>query len=202
VSGAIGTVIEDRKRTQQAAMKELGAKVRELSQDLDDARREGAQDALTKVFNRRAFDDYLTKVVAFDGLFGRPTSLFMIDIDHFKKVNDTFGHPTGDDVLKKLGDALTRTFPRKTDFVARYGGEEFAVILRDTRLQDTPAVTSRLLAAARAIEIAREGGWKITISVGVSQLGLGEATADWIARADRALYEAKHGGRNRVVQAG
>ena len=199
VSGAITTVMVERKKAQQTVMQELSGKVRDLSRELDDARSEGARDALTRIFNRRAFDDYLNKVVALDGLFGRPTCLLMIDIDHFKKINDTFGHPTGDDVLKRVGDALSRTCPRKTDFVARYGGEEFAVILRETRMQDAPVVCNRLLAAARQIVIAREGGWPISVSVGVSQLAQGESVAEWIARADRALYQAKHGGRDRYI---
>jgi diguanylate cyclase (GGDEF)-like protein len=201
VSGALTSVVEARKKAQKTVMEELGSRVRDLSRELDEARKEGAQDALTKVANRLAFDQYISKVVGLDGLFGKATCLLMVDIDHFKKINDTFGHPTGDDVLRKLGDALSRTFPRKTDFVARYGGEEFVVILRDTNLREAAIPASRLLAAARGVVIAREGGWNITVSVGLAQLAEAESPEDWVGRADRALYEAKHGGRNRVVEA-
>jgi len=201
VSGALAQVVEARKRAQLTVMQELSGRVRDLSRELDQARKEGAQDALTKVANRLALDEYISKVVGLDGLFGKATCLLMVDIDHFKRVNDSFGHPTGDDVLRKLGDVLSRTFPRKTDFVARYGGEEFAVILRDTGLREAAIPAQRLLAAARGVTIARDGGWSISVSIGLAQLAEGESTEQWVAKADRALYEAKHQGRNRVVEA-
>jgi len=201
VSGALTNVLDARKHAQQTVMQELSGRVRDLSRELELARKEGAQDALTKVANRMALDEYMGKVVGLDGLFGKATCLLMVDIDHFKQVNDTFGHLTGDDVLRKVGDVLSRTFPRKTDFVARYGGEEFAVILRDTTLREAAIPAQRLLAAARGVAIAREGGWSISVSVGLAQLGEGETSGQWVARADRALYAAKQEGRNRVVEA-
>jgi diguanylate cyclase (GGDEF)-like protein len=200
VSSALTDVVEAHNRAQRSLMQELSSRVRDLSRELDEARKEGALDALTKVANRAAFDEYLTKVVGLDGLFGKATCLLMIDIDHFKKINDTFGHPTGDDVLRKLGDALSRTFPRKTDFVARYGGEEFAVILRDTNLREAAIPAQRLLTGARSVTIARDGAWNVSVSIGVAQLAEAESAENWVVRADRALYEAKHGGRNRVVE--
>jgi diguanylate cyclase len=201
VSGALAHVMEARKRAQLTVMQELSGRVRDLSRELDQARKEGAQDALTKVANRLALDEYMSKVVGLDGLFGKATCLLMVDIDHFKRVNDCFGHPTGDDVLRKLADVLSRTFPRKTDFVARYGGEEFAIILRDTALREAAIPAQRLLAAARGVTIAREGGWSLSVSIGLAQLAEGESTEQWVARADRSLYDAKHQGRNRVVEA-
>jgi diguanylate cyclase (GGDEF)-like protein len=201
VSGALTNVLEARKQAQQTVMQELSGRVRDLSRELEETRKQGAQDALTKVANRMALDEYIGKVVGLDGLFGKATCLLMVDIDHFKQVNDTFGHPTGDDILRKLGDVLNRTFPRKTDFVARYGGEEFAVILRDTSLREAAIPAQRLLTAARGVAIAREGGWNISVSVGLAQLAEGETSDQWMARADRALYTAKHEGRNRVVEA-
>ncbi len=201
VSSALAEVMEARKRAQLTVMQELSGRVRDLSRELDQARKEGAQDALTKVANRLALDQYISKVVGLDGLFGKATCLLMVDIDHFKRVNDSFGHPTGDDVLRKLGDVLTRTFPRKTDFVARYGGEEFAVVLRDTALREAAIPAQRLLRAARGVTIAREGGWSISVSIGLAQLAEGESPEQWVARTDRSLYEAKHQGRNRVVEA-
>jgi diguanylate cyclase len=201
VSSSLTQVLETRKKAQLTMMQELSGRVRELSRELEQARKEGAQDALTKVANRHALDEYLSKVVGLDGLFGKATCLLMVDIDHFKSVNDTFGHPTGDDILRKLGDALTRTFPRKTDFVARYGGEEFAVVLRDTSIREASVPAQRLLAAARGVAIAREGGWNISVSVGLAQLGEGESGEQWVGRADQALYQAKREGRNRVVEA-
>jgi diguanylate cyclase (GGDEF)-like protein len=201
VSGALTNVLEARKQAQQTVMQELSGRVRDLSRELEETRKQGAQDALTKVANRMALDEYIGKVVGLDGLFGKATCLLMVDIDHFKQVNDTFGHPTGDDILRKLGDVLNRTFPRKTDFVARYGGEEFAVILRDTSLREAAIPAQRLLTAARGVAIAREGGWNISVSVGLAQLAEGETSEQWMVRADRALYTAKHEGRNRVVEA-
>lgn len=201
VSGALTNVLDARKHAQQTVMQELSGRVKDLSRELEQARKDGAQDALTKVANRLSLDEYMGKVVGLDGLFGKATCLLMVDIDHFKQVNDTFGHPTGDDVLRQLGDVLHRTFPRKTDFVARYGGEEFAVILRDTTMREAAIPAQRLLAAARSVAIAREGGWNISVSVGLAQLADGESSNQWVARADRALYAAKKEGRNRVVEA-
>jgi diguanylate cyclase (GGDEF)-like protein len=125
----------------------------------------------------------------------------MLDIDHFKWVNDTHGHPCGDQVLRETAETLVRCFKRKDDFVARYGGEEFAVVLRDLDLKTARTVAERGMGAIRILEIHRDGlpePLRITVSMGIARLRPGETAAAWIERADRALYQAKNGGRDRI----
>ena len=134
--------------------------------------------------------------------FGQPSCLLLIDIDRFKTINDTFGHPEGDAVLRRVSDAMTRIFLRRSDFVARYGGDELAAVLRETSLKEGLALCERLMRAVRAIPMDRENvHFQLTLSIGASALGPGEAVAAWLERTDRALYEAKRAGRDRVVAA-
>jgi diguanylate cyclase (GGDEF)-like protein len=200
VAHAIGTLADTRSKVQSSRLGELAAKIRALSEELEEARREGQEDALTKLFNRRAFDEYVERVTALDGLCGKPACLVMVDVDHFKRINDTFGHPAGDVVLTRVADALMRTFMRKCDFVARYGGEEFAVIVRDTDLAGARLLVDRFVSYVRGIPVAENArDWTLTVSCGISSLAAGDKPLDWIARADRALYEAKSAGRDRYV---
>jgi diguanylate cyclase (GGDEF)-like protein len=129
-----------------------------------------------------------------------PVSLILTDIDHFKKVNDTYGHPTGDEVLRKVA-AILNSRARKIDIVARYGGEEFAIVLEGTDKDG-----ARQLAERIRVEVSQQafqsskGPFKATLSLGVASYpGDARAKADIIGRADQSLYAAKHGGRNRTV---
>ncbi len=135
---------------------------------------------------------------------GEPLMLLLIDIDHFKRVNDTWGHQTGDQVLRLVAATLSSA-TRAGDFVARYGGEEFAVILPGTRPDAALAVAERVRRSFEGRDIvARTSGKSIggvTLSAGGAQYDPGEKLADWIERADQALYSAKKGGRNRVMLA-
>src|SRR6185295_143199 len=102
-------------------------------------------------------------------------------------INDTFGHPEGDAVLRRVADAMTRIFMRKSDFVARYGGDELAVVLRETTLKEGAALGDRLLRAVRAIPMDREGvRFQLSVSAGVSSLLAGETARAWMERTDRA----------------
>jgi diguanylate cyclase (GGDEF)-like protein len=123
----------------------------------------------------------------------------MIDLDHFKRLNDQHGHPGGDEALRKVSESLLRNFLRKEDFVARYGGEEFAVVLMDASPSDAKNLAERLRKAVRSIGMEYRGvPVPLTVSVGVSSLVPGETAALWIERADQALYAAKANGRDRV----
>jgi diguanylate cyclase (GGDEF)-like protein len=124
--------------------------------------------------------------------------LILADLDHFKSINDNYGHPAGDEVLRQVSHCLSRTFLRKHDFVSRYGGEEFAAVLIDTTLAQGEMLSRRLVDNVRALTI-RVGSHEIptTISVGLAALTPGEGSANWLARADSALYRAKRAGRNR-----
>ena len=126
--------------------------------------------------------------------------LLLCDIDHFKKINDTYGHQTGDVVLKKLAEILRKTFPRKTDFVARYGGEEFTVIFSEDDAKVGTLLGKRICDVVRksSFQTAEGKDIEVTISVGVAEKQSEETIDEWVKRADQALYRAKESGRDRV----
>jgi diguanylate cyclase (GGDEF)-like protein len=161
-------------------------------------------DALTPAYNHRYFQDALAKEIHRHGRSGNEFLLAMIDIDNFKRVNDSFGHPIGDEVLKGLVDELL-TNGRDSDVIARYGGEEFSIIFPDTPSAAARDAANRLreLVERRHFEIPQLGRTlRITVSVGVAVYPLdGLTSADLIARADAALYLAKKNGKNRVATA-
>lgn len=151
-------------------------------------------DALTSLANRRLFDTTLQREVARARRTGAPLSLAVVDVDHFKDVNDRHGHQAGDEVLRQLAAEL-RSAVRGEDLVARFGGEEFVVLMADATGDDAVVVGERLRAAARNVEAL-----PVTVSVGIATLPSdGDADA-LIAAADAALYRAKAGGRDRTVR--
>ena len=179
----------------------MASRLESLRAELDSVRAQAAIDAVTRIYNRQAFDEQIEREVDLATLFGKRGCLIMVDIDHFKWVNDRFGHPTGDHVLRVMAETLTRCFKRKDDFVARYGGEEFAAVLRELNMPTAKTVAERGMGAIRILEIEREGlpePIRITASMGIARLRPGETAAAWIERADRALYLAKNGGRDRI----
>jgi diguanylate cyclase (GGDEF)-like protein/PAS domain S-box-containing protein len=157
-------------------------------------------DELTSLYNRRHFielaDSELTRVRR----TGTPLSLAMVDIDHFKRVNDFFGHAVGDLALKELANAMRETL-RGSDVPARYGGEEFVILLTDTALEGALSVTERLRERVGRTEVhaGRDRVARFTISAGVAELTAGESLDSLLARADEALYRAKAEGRNRTL---
>lgn len=188
-----------RRERQQREYAAIASRLEAVGSQLEVARRESTIDALTQLFNRKAFDEQLERLVALSGLGGGPPSLMMFDVDHFKQVNDTFGHPAGDAVLKAVAQTCVRTFKRKSDFVARYGGEELVVLVRDASPAEVRTMAERAREAISALEVKHDGrSLHVTASAGVATLEVQETGAAWLARADAALYRAKHGGRNRV----
>jgi two-component system, cell cycle response regulator len=160
-------------------------------------------DGLTGVYNRREFNRRLTIEIERSRREGHPVSLLMVDIDHFKKLNDTYGHQSGDDALRHFS-ALIKREVRPGDLPARYGGEEFAVILPHADKNDVFAMAERLrmLIAAQDIEIQNNQRVKVTASLGCATFPMDAETEDSLmAEADAALYKAKQGGRNRVYLA-
>jgi diguanylate cyclase (GGDEF)-like protein len=197
---SVSQTVEDRRKRQREQMEVLGAQVRSLGTELESARREGETDPLTRLYNRKALDEYLTRSVELYRAFGHETCLLLIDVDRFKGINDTFGHITGDEVLRKVADSVMRVFLRKNDFVARFGGDELAVVLRETKVADTLKLAERLMTAVRAIDIQRaDTRLQITTSIGIAPLAPGHEIPDWIEAADKALYRAKQDGRDRAV---
>ncbi|HEY3594501.1 MAG TPA: GGDEF domain-containing protein, partial [Polyangiaceae bacterium] len=202
VAETIGVIFEERSRKQTQHVRRLGERMAELGRALEEARREVAFDSLTQLFNRKTFDEEISRTTDMSGLFEQPACLLLVDADHFKAINDTYGHPMGDEVLRKLAETLIRTFRRRDDIVARYGGEEFGIILRETVEKEAVMLTERLLENTRSLRIEHGGKQaQVTVSVGVAEIVTGESSEAWIARADRGLYNAKNTGRDRLVVA-
>lgn len=194
------SILEERAQRHEKQLQVLGAQVRSLGHELESARRESETDPLTRIGNRKAFDDYLARSVEIHKAFGDPMSMLVVDVDHFKDVNDSAGHITGDEVLQQVADAVVKVFLRKNDFVARIGGDEFAVILRETKLEDARVLAERVASRVRSLLIATSNGEKrnVTVSIGLSQIAPGEDEKAWLERCDRCLYAAKEAGRDRV----
>lgn len=183
---------------------EAQAEAENLREDLAQVTSEAQRDFLTGVFNRKALDRMMDDLAAFSEENKTPLCLLMIDIDYFKKFNDTYGHLIGDEVLKMVAKILTGTLKGK-DIVARFGGEEFAVLLPSTPLEGAMVVAELLRKAISSKELKRRDTGdtigKITVSIGVAAYRVGEDTIPvFIKRADEALYRSKELGRNRVTR--
>jgi diguanylate cyclase (GGDEF)-like protein len=164
-------------------------------------RKEADHDGLTQINNRQHFDKRLNEEIKRHLRHGQPFSLLMLDVDHFKDINDTFGHQAGDMVLQSLGRLLTTSL-RASDFSARYGGEEFSVILPQTAREQALKLAERLRKEVADREHLFEGQtFSITVSLGVASFDPSSPTSPYtiVSRADRALYRAKQRGRNTVV---
>jgi diguanylate cyclase (GGDEF)-like protein len=161
-------------------------------------------DQLTGIYNRRYLDGSLKKIIKLHSRTNSSLSVLMIDIDHFKKYNDAYGHDAGDDCLKLVASALSQCVIREEDFVARYGGEEFAVVLPNTDENGARLVAEKMLEKIRECNISHKASDTadyVTISIGgttnvINHLQHG---SDYIKAADKALYESKKNGRNRYT---
>ena len=184
----------------QDKLQESKGEVERLQQELMNARSEALLDPLTGVFNRRGFEAQMRNLAANPEMQGKQVSFLMLDIDFFKKINDTYGHLFGDKVIRVIAEVL-KAQVKGQDSVARLGGEEFAVILPDTPLQGARTVAEHIRQLIERGKIRRldkdESVGGITISAGIAACDVG---ADWLATlgyADEALYASKQGGRNR-----
>jgi len=153
-------------------------------------------DPLTGAFNRRHMDSCLGDAIERNRRSGSPASLLLIDIDHFKAINDRFGHEAGDRVLKRLVTLISKR-SRRLDLLFRMGGEEFLLFLSDTRSVDAMKLAENLRLSVAKSKLL--GDWPLSVSIGVSELRRGGSLESWIKDADNALYVAKETGRNRVV---
>ena len=187
----------------------LEASFKATSQDLDKIRSSLAEseersntDPLTGLANRRSMDEFLRSAQINAMEKGEPLSVFLIDIDHFKKFNDNFGHQIGDQVLRLVAKVLKDSV-RDQDLAARYGGEELFAVLPGTELGDCTAVAERIRQRISDARLTRRTSGqdisRVTVSIGVAQFKLAESAETMIERCDRALYQAKQAGRNQTV---
>ena len=178
--------------------------VRRLTEELQQMREEAQTDPLSGLLNRRGFDREVRRLATVDGIRESSLSIIMIDIDHFKKVNDTYGHPLGDRVIAAVGQ-LIRDSLGDLGVAARYGGEEFAALLPAQPPQVAEQVARSILQRVASGKIRRRQGEDpiggVTVSAGVASKIRDEDPASLIERADRALYQSKSAGRNRVTVA-
>ncbi|MFZ2099614.1 MAG: GGDEF domain-containing protein [Oricola sp.] len=208
VRAAIATLLsENAKMTARTsklgeALAESRAQVRKLRVSLEKSRDKEMRDPMTNLANRRLFELRLAREITDAQRTGVPLCLVLIDLDHFKVINDTFGHPVGDDVLRFFAGVLSANVKGR-DLAARYGGEEFVLVLPDTRTDEARHVIRRIMEQVEQTRLVLMQGkapvGKLTASYGVAQFRSGDDSLSLLERADARLYEAKKAGRNRVV---
>jgi diguanylate cyclase len=196
---------KEMEQNNQALEDRLSASMREISQlrhILEALRTESLTDPLTSLANRKFFDDTLSQAITEARANGEALSLAMADVDHFKAFNDTYGHLTGDQVLRLVAMSVKQNV-KSRDMAARYGGEEFAVVLPNTALPYATKIADHIRRVVMTKELTRrstgETLGRVTLSVGVAALHDADNAQSLIERADACLYAAKRNGRNRVV---
>jgi diguanylate cyclase len=200
-------VVLEKQEKDNQQIETLSRRVSALSKNLEKAKTASLTDGLTGLYNRAAFDRCIKKLADAGTLNNAVFSLLMMDIDNFKIINDTYGHQTGDRVLMAMAQKC-KAEVRKEDFLARYGGEEFSIVLPGVPLK---AASKKAAAICKSIasrtyklndENRKDVKIAFTISIGVGQYKKGDTVGTLIERADKALYAAKHSGKNRVVTEG
>jgi diguanylate cyclase len=196
------TAVAERQAEENIATKALRHEIEQLRQNVARAQNEARTDPLTGAANRGAFDEELARRCELAAAGGETFALVSADIDHFKQINDTYGHPVGDRVLTAFVEFL-RARVRKSDLIARCGGEEFGVILPGATLRPAMRKARKLIEELARSDWAVDGTTKLrfTASMGVAAWHDGDDPASLVERVDRALYRAKHEGRNRVTKA-
>jgi len=178
------------------------SEIEDLRKELEGIKQTAKTDMLTKLLNRHGFDEAMAEILKSTQATGTPFCVVMVDIDHFKRVNDTFGHLIGDNVLKMLSKLL-KEYIKGKDIAARFGGEEFILVLPETPLKGAFVLAEQIrLSLKKMIWKTKDTGktiGPITISLGIAQYKGGEPLDDTIKRADDALYQAKNSGRNQTV---
>jgi diguanylate cyclase len=187
----------------QSKLTDANSEMEQLRTELAQARQIATTDGLTGLLNRRAFDMTLTEII--EQSAPDTACLSMLDIDHFKRINDTYGHTVGDNVIKYVA-SLMKKHAEDHHHVARYGGEELAIIMPNTTHEKAIEISENIRNAMEASRLQRKNDnqslGKITLSIGVAKLLSGDDPESLIVRADNALYQAKQTGRNRVMHAG
>ena len=200
---SIRETVREKELHDSEKLEKLSKKVNTLNVELEKAKEESVKDGLTGVYNRKAFDRYIKELIERNTVTKAPFSILLLDIDDFKKINDNFGHQTGDRVLVAMANKCSG-FIRNDDFLTRYGGEEFVVVLPGASLRNA-VKKGKLICKEIAKSRYTLGEGKedtvisITVSIGASVHKKGDTVKTIIERADKALYAAKQAGKNRVI---
>ncbi len=194
--------MQRRSRELERRLQETSVEVNQLKNNLEKVREEAMTDALTGLANRKRFDEAMRKSRRDAELQGDSFCLVLCDIDHFKRFNDTWGHQTGDQIIRFVAACLSR-FSKEAHIVARYGGEEFGIVMPKTGLIEASEIADKIRATVESKRLLRkstnEDLGHITVSMGVSQHRTGESVEELIERADINLYKSKQTGRNRIT---
>lgn len=194
-------IIRNKSLSLRKELEEFHEITHNLSQRLEQSEARVLIDPLTNVFNRNAYEVKITQVVREFNRYGDGFSLVVVDIDHFKNFNDTYGHQVGDQVLISVASTL-REAVRTTDQVYRYGGEEFAILLVKIDPENAAKLAKKILTSVeKDYFVFKDQKLNVTISVGLANLQKDDTASTWFDRADKAMYEAKKAGRNRMVVA-
>lgn len=184
----------------QERMHDTNTEITKLKKELALIKEAADQDALTGLKNRGAFDQKMEHILTVKE--AKECTLIVIDIDHFKRINDNFGHLVGDRVIRYISSLLTQLIGDQ-HFISRYGGEEFTVILEGVPLQEVKSLANKVRIAMANSKLQRKGSQdtlgQVTLSAGIASLSAKDDAESFIARADKALYQAKETGRNKVV---
>ncbi|MCC7055220.1 MAG: GGDEF domain-containing protein [Gemmatimonadaceae bacterium] len=198
----IDRALKERREEQQRQYKSLANSLDSLGRQLEEARKESETDPLTRVGNRKHFDLMVQRAAQLFSLSRAPMTLLMIDLNKLKVINDSYGHPVGDLAIQSVAGALWKVFLRQSDVICRYGGDEFAVILNGCELPVAQTLAKRLVELVRALPLpSPQMEFALGASVGVAQLAVGEDVAQWVDRADRAMYQAKRHATSGVMVA-
>ena len=195
VTNAVAKIVTANDKLQNR-LADAEQKIQTQAEEIRAQQSEARTDSLTKIANRRAFDDVLEKNVASFNIDRKPFSLLIFDVDHFKNSNDTHGHQAGDEVLRQVARTLTETV-KSSDVPCRYGGEEFALVMPNTKIDSARITSERVRKAIEAMAIQFEGKTlRVTASIGVAEIGSGDDSVRTIRRSDDCVYAAKEAGRN------
>ena len=184
-------------RAQQRHLERINRQLQNAMTRLEDV---AIRDSLTDLFNRRHFMERIDEEFSRASRRRSPLHLALIDLDHFKQINDTWGHQAGDQVLVRFAETARNTL-RRSDLVARYGGEEFVILFTDGQASDIRQVLERLRASLSALHFGGQPGFTVTLSAGLASWQPGDTVDSLFHRADQALYRAKQAGRNRLEEA-
>jgi diguanylate cyclase (GGDEF)-like protein len=193
------TMLLDSLNIMENRLAEVEKTATNYKKSLSEQRFKSLQDALTKLPNRAAFDERMEVEFRRWKRYGHSLCLAVIDIDHFKRINDTFGHSAGDRTLRVIAQSLRKTL-RTTDFIARFGGEEFVVLIPEASINIIEGPLNKVRESIKRIPFKfKDQNVQITISIGATVFNEGDSAQVVFDRADAALYEAKNSGRDRVV---